>query len=415
MAQSLGFLIRLVRYVKSQGFEVHALSSPGERLERLAREADVPVHAVTMPRRITPLRDLLTAARIARLIRRLRPQIVHGHTPKGGLLAMLAAWVCRVPLRIYHVYGLPMLTARGPKRLLLRTTEWVSCRLAHQVLCVSHSVRDVVVADGLCPASKIKVLLAGNIDGTDAAERFNPDRLPPDTRQQTAPSLCPSAGGAVVGFVGRMVLDKGMSELVGAWQKLQNEFPELHLLIVGAPEPHTPLPGDIEAALHNDARVHLTGWCREVPALYAAMDVFVLPSHREGFGTVSLEAGAMRLPVVVSRVPGCVDAVQDGITGTLVTVRDPDALAAGIRRYLRDPALRRAHGEAGRVRVLRDFRPEAMREALYEEYMRLLQERGLVAPQPSQSVALCERPRRGKHPSVVGDALAGDRPGFGRA
>src|SRR5579884_1366859 len=254
--QTLGFLTRLVRYVKSQGFEVRALSSPGERLQRFGREAEVPVHAVPMARRITPWRDLLAVWRITRIIHLVRPQIVHGHTPKGGLLAMLAAWLCGVPLRIYHLYGLPLLTARGPKRWLLRCTEKLSCRLAHQVLCLSHSLCEVVVAQRLCPADKIKVLLAGNIDGTDATDRFNPDLLPADTRIQIRQHYGIPEDAQAIGFVGRMVRDKGMGELVEAWQRLRNEFPKLHLLIAGSPEAHAPLPGHIEAALHRDPRIH---------------------------------------------------------------------------------------------------------------------------------------------------------------
>lgn len=376
--QTLGFLTRLVRHGKERGYDIHALSSPGERLKRFEGEAGVPVWPVPMVRRITPLRDLLALARIVQVIRRVRPHIVHGQTPKGGLLAILAGWMCRVPVRIYHLYGLPMATERGPKRLLLRWTEKVSCGLAHQILCVSHSLRSSAVEDGLCPAEKIKVLLSGNVDGTDAVERYNPATLPPNTRHEVRSRYGIPADALVVGFAGRMVRDKGIAELVGAWHKLRGEWPNLHLLIVGAPEPHAPLPPEIEQALLGDPRIHLTGWCRGIAPLYAAMDIFVLPTYREGFGTVMLEAAAMNLPVVASRVTGCIDAVQDGVTGILVTVRDSDALAAGLRTYLRDPDLRQRHGQAGRARVLREFRPEDMRVALYAEYARLLKDKGLL-------------------------------------
>src|SRR5207247_622691 len=128
-------------------------------------------------RRITPLKDVQALGRIRRVFRHVRPDIVHGHTPKGGLLAMIAATLERVPVRIYHMHGLPLMTATGLKQRLLRWTETVSCRLAHQVLCVSHSVQEVAIAEGLCPAAKIKVLLGGSINGVDALGRFHPTRL----------------------------------------------------------------------------------------------------------------------------------------------------------------------------------------------------------------------------------------------
>src|SRR5262249_40656067 len=147
------------------------------------------------------------------------------------------------------------------------------------------------------------------------------------------------------------------------------------LVVAGPFEPQDPIPADIEAALRADPRVHLAGLVRDMPRFYTAIDVLVLPTYREGFGTVSLEAAAMELPVVTTRVPGCVDAVREGEPATLVPARDADARAAAIRAYLRDPELRRRHGENGRRRVLRDFHPETMHETLYQEYLKLLRER----------------------------------------
>ena len=139
--------------------------------------------------------------------------------------------------------------------------------------------------------------------------------------------------------------------------------------------------------LRTDARVHLLGHVRDMPALYAAMDLLVLPTYREGFPYVPMEAAAMALPVVATLVPGCVDAVVDGVTGTLVPPRDPAALAAAIARYLGDPDLRRRHGQAGRERVLRDFRPGDIWEATYQEYVRLLRAKGLPVPLPREAEA----------------------------
>jgi glycosyltransferase involved in cell wall biosynthesis len=186
-----------------------------------------------------------------------------------------------------------------------------------------------------------------------------------------------------MGFVGRLVRDKGLVELSAAWTSLRDEFPRLDLLLVGDAEPHDPLPPNVLAQLRRDPRVHWTGWVDDLPELYGAMNLLVLPSYREGFPVVALEAAAMGLPIVATRVPGCVDAVEHGITGVLVEPRDPSALAEAIRNYLRHPERRTRHGEAARQRVLRDFQPARVWHAVRAEYWRVLQKRGFVSPEQS--------------------------------
>lgn len=367
------FLTGQVKYMKDKGFDVHALSSPGELLDSFARSEQVPVHAVKMLRQIAPLHDLVVIFHLWRRLRILRPQIVHAHTPKGGLLGMIAAWLARVPVRIYHVHGLRFMTTRGYRRFLLRWSEKISCFLAHRVFCVSNSIREVTVAEDFCPAAKVKVLVNGSINGVDAFNQFNPANVGGDARLAVRRKYGIPDEALVVGFVGRIVYDKGVVELAEAWKALSKEFATLHLLVVGPFEPENPVPPDVERLLRADPRVHLTGLVNDIPPFYAAIDVLVLPSYREGFGLVAIEAAAMELPVVATRIPGCVDAVQDRVTGTLVPPHDPEAIAEAIRRYLHDPVLRRQHGKAGRERVLRDFRQEPIWEALYQEYEHLLQ------------------------------------------
>ena len=368
------FLLDQMRFVQERGMVVCGISSPGEALQVVAREAGVRVYAVEMRRQITPWRDLVALARTWRLLRRIRPRIVHAHTPKGGLIGTLAAWLAGVPVRIYHIRGLPLVTASGWRRRLLRGTERISCRAAHQVLCVSHSLREVAIAEGLCPPQKIKVLLGGSGNGVDAAGRFHPERVGVRARPDTRRRWGIPEQALVVGYVGRLVRDKGLGELVAAWQVLREELPELHLLVVGPFEPQDPVPAEVAAVLRDDPRIHLTGEDFDMPPLYAAMDLVCLPTHREGFPNVPLEAAAMGLAVVATRVPGCVDAVQEGVTGLLVPAQDSKALAEALRRELRDGELRRRHGEAGRQRVLRDFDQRAIWEATYQEYQRLLGE-----------------------------------------
>lgn len=375
---SLTFLRGQVSYMKARGISVHALSSPGEDLVQFGEQEKIPVHAATMTRRISPLRDFIALLKMRRVIHRTRPTIVHAHTPKGGLLGILAAALSPVPIRVYQMRGLPLMTARGIKRSLLYWTEWITCRLSDVVLCNSHSMRRYAIEEGICRASKIKVLLGGSGNGVDAEERFNPARLAPDVRATTRASLGIPLSAVVIGFVGRIVREKGIVELGVAWRLLREEYPEAHLLIVGPFETGDPIPAEEVAGLHADSRVHLTGMDWNTPPLYSAMDIVALPTYREGFPNVPLEAAAMGLPVVATSVPGCVEAVGHGVTGLLIPPRDSAALAAALRSYLDAPDMRVQHGRAGRERVLHEFRQEELWGAIFEEYRRLLGRKGLM-------------------------------------
>jgi glycosyltransferase involved in cell wall biosynthesis len=379
---SLTFLKGQVGYMKERGFRVHAASSPGPDLIAFGEKEHVEVSAVDMPRRITPGRDLVALGGLLRVLRRVRPTIVHAHTPKGGLLGMLAATLGRVPIRVFHVRGMPLLCATGLRRRLLWCADWLACRLAQQVYCVSHSLREEVIREGLCPAAKIKVLGGGSGNGVDAGNRFNPDKVGSGARGNVRRQFGIPGDATVIGFVGRIVRDKGIEELTQAWRHLREEHPDLHLLLVGPFEPQDPVSPQAEATLRADPRVHLAGMDWNTPPLYAAMDVVVLPTYREGFPNVPLEAAAMGLPVVATRIPGCIDAVKDGLTGTLVPAADAGALSRAIGMYVADRALRDQHGSAGRDRVRREFRQDVIWEALHAEYSRMLRDRGLTVPAP---------------------------------
>lgn len=366
------FFTGQARHMAAQGLRVEAVSSPGRFLDLFAAGEGVPVHAVPMARRPRPLADLVSLVRLARLLRRLRPDIVHAHTPKAGLLAMLAARLVGVPVRIYHIHGLPFLTATGARRRLLRAAERLACAAATRVLCVSRSVADEARRERLCGDKPVGVPAGGLINGIDAVGRFSPERAGAAARAACRAQFGIPEEALVVGFVGRLVRDKGVVELAQAWAELSRAEPRLHLLACGLAEPDDPVPPAVLASLRADPRVHLAGEVLDLPPCYAAMDVLALPTYREGFPLVPMEAAAMGLPVVATRVPGCVDAVVDGVTGTLVTAGDAAGLAAALDRYLRDPALRAAHGAAGRARVLAAFRQETVWAALLDEYRELL-------------------------------------------
>jgi glycosyltransferase involved in cell wall biosynthesis len=367
------FIYDQIGYVLNRGFEVHGVcsSTHGDR-EGVAVRENIPMHAIDMTRRINPLADLGALTRLYRLFRKLKPAIVHAHTPKGGLLGVLAARLARVPVVIYGMHGLPFVTANGLKRQLLRWTEALSCRFAHRVMAVSFAIRERALAEGFCPEDKIRVLGLGSASGVDAEARFNPEKLKPGVRDEAREIYHIPESSLVLGFVGRIVQDKGIIELAEAWNLLRTEFPSLYLILVGAIESQDPVPPRILEQLQADPRVRFCGFVQDLVSLYAIMDVLVLPTYREGFPVSILEAAAMRLPVVATAVDGCTEAVVDGTTGLLVPPRDAAELTRAISRLVADPHLRERMGEASRQRVLKDFSPELICQELYGNYMELL-------------------------------------------
>jgi glycosyltransferase involved in cell wall biosynthesis len=366
-------------FLKRCGWETALCSSPGSELHDVAAEADGVAFEVPMEREIAPLRDVVALWRLYRLMRRYRPAIVDASTPKAGLLGMLAARLAGVPVRVYMLRGLRLETATGAKAFLLRLVERIAAVCATQIFCVSESLKRAYVDRGMAPEEKSLVLGAGSSNGVDTVRFCRDD----ETRQQAErlrEAFGWPAAAPVVGFVGRLTRDKGIVELAKAFRMLLAELPDTRLLLVGDFEAADPLPEDCIRWLRDDPRVVVTGFVADPKAYYAVMEVLAFSSYREGFPNVPLEAAAMELPVVATRVSGCVDAVSEGVTGELVPSRDAPALAEAIRRYLADPALRRRHGQAGRDRAVRDFRPEVVWEAIHREYVRLLRESRLDTP-----------------------------------
>jgi lipopolysaccharide/colanic/teichoic acid biosynthesis glycosyltransferase/glycosyltransferase involved in cell wall biosynthesis len=365
---TLGFLKGQIGHLKSKGSVVWAVATPGPALEAFGERMEIQVRGVPMARRITPFADLGAVVRLWRLFRRLRPDVVHGHTPKGGLLAMIAAALAGVPVRFYTVHGLPLETATGWKRALLTWTERVSCFLAHRVHPVSESLSRVVLRERICSPARLFHMGPGTIDGVDAERRFAPGPESDLAALALRARLAIPDDAPVVGFVGRLVRDKGVHDLVEAWKLLRTEVPGVHMIVAGGFEPQDPVGEDAARTLREDPRIHLLGHVDSMAGVYAAMDVLALPTYREGFPQTPLEAAAMEVPVVATRVTGCVDAVVHGVTGTLVPTRFPRALATALASYLQNPDLRRLHGAAARRRVLEKFRPQEFWSALEEGY-----------------------------------------------
>jgi len=372
-----------------RGFEVVLITSPGPELEGLAAGDEIQIHTLPIEREISPLQDALTLVRLTRLLARLAPDLVNASTPKAGLLGLLAARRAGVPRRIYTLRGLRLETARGFRRWLLSVAERQAAGAARRVIAVSPSLRRRCVESGLAPAEKIEVLGPGSSNGIDS-ERFTPrpdrGREPEALRRDL--DLPP--GSPVIGFVGRLTRDKGLGELLDAFERIAPAHPELRLLLVGGFEEGDPLPGTVRDRLLAHPQIRLTGFIPDVAPYYRLMDVLAFPSHREGFPNVPLEAAASGIPTVGFAVTGTVDAVVHGVTGRLVPVGAVDDLALALESYLEDPETRREHGENARQRAVSDFRQEKVWKRWRELYERLLAE---------------EAPRRPSYPRWLARAL----------
>ncbi len=370
-------------YWKQKGFEVIATSSPGTELEALRDREPVTVFPVRMIRGLSPISDLLAILRLYWLFKRLKPEIVHASTPKAGFVGMIAATLTGVPVRVFTLRGL-MSEMDGRLKAVLRWMEKLTCWLAHAVTANSRSVAKMSVNNRLCDQEKLLVLGHGSSNGVDASDVFNPENtLITCTNALRAEYGVPESA-KVIGFVGRIVKDKGIFELANAWVTLRRKHLDSYLMIVGKPEARNEALRRVIDDWEHDERVVFTEWVpRERMAThYGIMDILALPTYREGFPNVVLEAAAMGVPVVATRVTGCLDAVVDGVTGTLVPAKDPVALADAIEKYIVDPELRRQHGQAGRIRALNDFRPEMIWNDLHDLYIKLLKEKGLPIPKP---------------------------------
>ncbi len=385
--KSLVFLQGQPKYMKVHGFDVGVLSAPGDALDEFGVAENVPAYGVEMQRKISPLADAKSIWKLVKTFRQLRPTILHAHTPKGGLLGMVSSFIARVPVRVYHIRGFPYMTASGVTRQLLMWSERVSCLCADRVFCVSPSIRDVAVHDRICPEHKIVVFGGGSGNGVDALRTFNPERFTNNDRRSIRAGMGIDNHNLVIGYVGRLAHDKGIEELAEAWFSLRDDYLATHLVLVGRKDERDPVDGQTLEKLNRDDRVHLVGEVSDPASMYSIMDVTILPSYREGFGNVLIEAASMGLPVIASRIPGCVDAVQDGVTGTLVTVRDSEALRAAIDRYLGDPSLRGKHGAAGRERVLEKFLDRDIWDATRNEYHRLMELKGIASSGPRSDMA----------------------------
>jgi glycosyltransferase involved in cell wall biosynthesis len=358
-------------YLRQQGFRITLISTPGPDLDEVAQREGIDVIPVPMARDIALRKDAASLWGLYDVLRHLRPDAVNAGTPKAGFLGMMAARACGVPLRVYTLHGNRGETLKGNKQRIVQMTEHLTSAAAHHVMCVSDSLRDAYIRAGLAPAEKVTVLANGSANGLDAG-RFELTEDREHEVSQLRQKLGLADHDRVIGFVGRFTRDKGIIDLVNAWQAIKDDFPDLKLLLLGRFEDDDPIPEEMIAFIKSNPQIILPGFIENTSLYYHLMDVLVLPSYREGFPVVPLEAAAAGIPTAGYAATGMVDAIVDGKTGLLAPLGDASGLSSHLARLLSNEALRREMGKAAYDRVTTLYRPEVVWSAWASFYNRAL-------------------------------------------
>ena len=363
-----------LRALRMAGFRVVMVSSPGPLLDALAASEGIQAVAIPMVREISPMNDLVALIRLWMLLRRLKPDLVEFSTPKAGLLGLVAARFCRVPHRIYLLRGLKMETATGIKRRVLAAAERLTARCAQLVIANSESLRHRAIELGVVPEPRILLLGNGTSRGVNIA-RFSPG--PSQVRER----MSLAADVPVLGFVGRLTRDKGVPELLDAFDLVLRHIPEARLLLVGwFDQAEDALPAALRRRILRHPRILLTGFVEETEEYYRAMDLLVLPTWREGFPNAVLEAAATGIPVVTTMATGARDSVLPEVTGLLVPPGYPQAIAEAVLHLLHHPDRMRQMGQAARAWVLEHFTDAHVLSLTIKFYRALLDQTSCEPP-----------------------------------
>ncbi len=309
-----------LRYL-SQYFEVVGVAADTGVLQQVAEREGVRVVDVPMHREISLWADCKSLWSLIKLFRRERPDIVHANTPKASLLGMVAAMLCGVPHRIYLVTGLRFETTHGILRLILKTMERITCLCATKVIPEGDGVKATLLRERITRKPMQKIL-NGNINGIDLAW-FN------RTEEVMTKAMDLRGGNTdfTFIFIGRMVRDKGINELVEAFDRLSREQTDVRLRLVGRFEDEVdPVPAQTKERIEQSEKIVFEGYQSDVRPYLVASDVLILPSYREGFPNVILQAGAMGLPVIVTDINGSDEVVEQGVNGVIIPKKSADEL-----------------------------------------------------------------------------------------
>ncbi|MVT08883.1 glycosyltransferase family 4 protein [Chitinophaga tropicalis] len=356
-----------LKYISSH-YEVVAVSSGGKYLDLVGKDQGVRTKAVDMTRKITPFKDLAALISLCRFLKAEKPLIVHTHTPKAGLLGMIAARIAGVPIRLHTVAGLPLLEAQGPKRRLLEWTEKLTYSCAMHVYPNSYRMKDIMVKNRYCPEFKLKVIGNGSSNGIDTAY-FSPEHFSAEQLRSLREKYGLSENDIVLCFVGRMVKDKGIHELIQAFLKLAPQYPALKLLLTGPFEPDlSPVQPEVENAIRNDRNIVWVDYQEDVRPFLAMSNIFVFPSYREGFPNVVMQAGAMGLPSIVTDINGCNEIIEEGKNGMIIPPKDESKLREAIELLIRDEKRRKDMASVSRKMIIDRYDQHLLWSTLLAEY-----------------------------------------------
>ena len=350
------------------GYEVVAVSSPGDEMKEIEEREGVRTVAVPMERHISPFKDLKSLWGLIKVFRREKPAMVHSITPKAGLLSMMAAWFCRVPVRVHTFTGLVFPTATGLTQKILILTDRITCACATHVVPEGEGVRSDLINYRITK-KPLRVLGHGNIRGIDL-ERYNPEL--PEVKAEA--SRIRKDGVFTFVFIGRLVGDKGINELVAAFARLNKECPSTRLILVGPQESNLdPLKPETLAEIEANKSIEAVGRQSDVRPWLVASDAFVFPSYREGFPNVVIEAGAMGLPSIVTDINGSREIILEGENGTIIPSKSEAALYDAMYRFVTQADEIGKMASSARELIASRYEQGYVRRCLKEYYREILQ------------------------------------------
>jgi glycosyltransferase involved in cell wall biosynthesis len=348
-----------LQFMKKQGMEMHTASYGVYNFKNHTELSH-------LRRAINPMQDVLALFQLIVLIHKLKPEIVHTHTPKAGLLGMCAAWVCRVPVRMHTVAGLPLMGKRGVLKKLLIVMERITYFFSNGVYPNSKGLLGFIYQN-ISQSDKIKIIGKGTSNGISLSI-FNPNQVTGATIAQLKEELNITTE-LVYLFIGRMVRDKGIVELVHSFEKLHENNKSLKLVMVGPLEQDLdPLPLDVLDAIRNHSAIICLGYQEDVRPYIAVSDILVFPSYREGFPNVPLQCGAFKKALILSDINGCNEIVQQHVTGILVKPKSESELLDAMKLLAEDEKKRLMYGEKVFAFIQENFNQEEVWQAIENEY-----------------------------------------------
>lgn len=363
------------KFMSENGFKVIMISAGGKEASDLEKNEDCRHIVVPMTRSITPFKDIVSFFKLRSVIKKYKPDIVHTHTPKAGLLGMLAAKSLGVKIRIHTVGGLPLIIETGFKRALLMLTEKLTYFGATQVWPNSKSMLDFIQDNKLAKPAKLVVIDNGSTNGIDL-EKFSKQNLNDQIKNKIKETI-PKMDALKILCVGRMVKDKGIEELVTVFERLRKEY-ALQLILVGPFEAHLdPLSYKTLDAIINDPCITHETWSDAIEYYMDIADIFIHPSHREGFPNVILQAGAMHLPVICSNIPGNADIIQDRKTGIMFEVKNENDLYNKLKFAIENKDTTNKIADNLFAEVTQLYNRKKIHQVILSTYNRLLKNDGI--------------------------------------